>query len=312
MNLSKLVGLREHLKSVYNTDMIVAGLDRLDSELCGIKNDVTDIEFKGEISDLSSDLGRMYTALKLNRDRYEVLLEHVNNSISSVAGKFFNDNYELELAFDHNERLSGNRIIEITNEIREEILNRIRLYTNWQYPALEIGCNGNDWTPFLVAADPLYIVDHSSHVLDLATAGFTEEYKRRIRTYTFKDHDLSALPQGQFSFIFCWNYLNYCSLDTVKEYLKAVKDLLRPGGTFLFSYNDGDTEMGAGYAESYFMSYMPKSMLIPMCESIGLRVTYHNSGFANLAVSWIEVQKPGTLSTVKAHQVMGEIIYRNN
>ena len=74
---------------------------------------------------------------------------------------------------------------------------------------------------------------------------------------------MSELPQNQMGFVFCWNFLNYCSLDTIKEYLKEVKNVLRPGGIFMFSYNDGDRSGGAGMAENFFMSYMPKSMLIP-------------------------------------------------
>jgi hypothetical protein len=102
-------------------------------------------------------------------------------------------------------------------------------------------------------------------------------------------------------------------LDTVKEYLKSVKELLRPGGVFMFSYNNGDMYECAAYAEGMWMSYIPKSMLVPMCESLGFEVLYtHESRGSGTAISWLELKKQGTLETVKAHQVMGEIKYINN
>jgi hypothetical protein len=73
----------------------------------------------------------------------------------------------------------------------------------------------------------------------------------------------------------------------------------------MFSYNDGDRPAGAGMAENFFMSYMPKSMLIPLCESLGYIVT--NDISRGMNISWLEIQKPGTLETNKAHQVLGEI-----
>jgi SAM-dependent methyltransferase len=310
MKLSALVALREHLLSVYNTSTITSGIDRITSELTGIRKSTKDSDFANDVDNVADDLSRMHKSIQLNQERFDALIENINHRILSSSNKFFTDNYDVELSIDKRNRLGGIRPMEVSEEIREEILNRIRLYTDWKYPALEIGCGNGDWTQHLVAADPLYITDYEESITKLAIKDFTSEYQRRVRPYVIQDYHMQELPQGQFSFVFCWNYLNYCSLDTVKEYVKSVKDLLRPGGTFLFSYNDGDTEMGAGYAENYFMSYIPKSMLIPMCESLGLRVIYSNSGFSNIALSWIEVQKPGELSTIKAHQVMGEIIHR--
>lgn len=310
MKLSELVALREHLLSVYNTSPITGGIDSITTQLTGIQKDTKDADFANGLDDVVNDLDRMHKSIHLNRERFDALIENINHRILANSNKFFTDNYDVELAIDKRNRLGGIRPVEVTEEIREEILNRIRLYTDWKYPALEIGCGNGDWTQHLVAADPLYITDYEESITKSAIKDFTPEYQRRVRQYVIQDYNMQELPQGQFSFVFCWNYLNYCSLDTVKEYVRSVKDLLRPGGTFLFSYNDGDTEMGAGYAENYFMSYIPKSMLVPMCESLGLKVVYSNSGFSNIALSWIEVQKPGELDTAKAHQVMGEIVYR--
>lgn len=310
MKFSELVELRDRLTTVYNTSAISSGVDVLDTNLCHIKNSVSDLALKDEVSDLTTDLHRIYTTLKLNQDRYTALLDHVNQRISSDAAKFFTDNYKLELKYNAVENIRKIRVMSLRDDTREEILSRIQLHTSWQYPALEIGCRDGEWTKYMVAADPLYIVDHHREFTESAVSNFNEIYQRRIRVYLTEEHDLSTLPQGQMAFVFCWNLLNYASFDTVKEYLKSVKTILRPGGTFLFSYNDGDRPGCAGMAESFFMSYIPKSMLIPLCESLGYRVVQDCA--REMTVSWLEIQLPGELKTVKAHQVMGEIKHINN
>jgi SAM-dependent methyltransferase len=205
------------------------------------------------------------------------------------------------------------RVMDLSDSLQTEIHNRIQLNTNWKYPALEIGCRDGEWTKHIVAADPLYVTDHYRDFLQSTAGQFPDEYQRRIRPYLIKDTNFDVLPQGQFGFVFCWNFLNYRSLDTIKEYLKSVKELLRPGGVFMFSYNNGDITESAGYAEGFWMTYMPKSMLIPMCESLGFEV-YHDRDVRGqgTTVSWLELKRPGTLETVKAHQVLGEIKRRDH
>jgi hypothetical protein len=73
----------------------------------------------------------------------------------------------------------------------------------------------------------------------------------------------------------------------------------------MFTYNNADLAASAGLCDSYFMSYVPKSMLVPLAESLGYIVT--KTFDFEPSTSWIELQKPGELKTVKAHQALGEI-----
>ena len=159
----------------------------------------------------------------------------------------------------------------------------------------------------MVAADPLYIMDRHQEFLDAAKNQFPSAYQRRLRTYQLINHDLSVLPQNQFGFVFSWGYFNYVSMDTMKHYLKQIHDVLRPGGTFLFSYNDGDTPSGAAMAEQFAQTYMPKSLLSVLVKSLGFEIS---QSFDYPNNSWIEVRKPGELNTIKLHQVLGEILPR--
>ena len=310
MGLHTLVKLRELLTSVYITEPLTIEIDKLSTNLCELNSTVSEPEYNNEISDLNLDLRRLHSAVNINRSKYTALIDHINQAIAAESSKFFTDNYKLELKYNSIEHVRNVRVMKLSEEVQQDVLGKIRLYTSWQYPALEIGCRDGEWTQHMIAADPLYIVDNFREFTESATKNFTEEYKRRIRVYLTQGCDMSALPQNQMGFVFCWNFLNYCSMDTIKEYLKSVKEILRPGGVFMFSYNDGDRSGGAGMAESFFMSYMPKSMLIPLCESLGYEIVTDEA--RDMSVSWLEIRKPGKLETVKAHQVMGEIKFTNN
>jgi hypothetical protein len=149
-------------------------------------------------------------------------------------------------------------------------------------------------------------MDRHQEFLESTNGKFPEAYQKRLRKYLLVNHQFTSLPQGQFGFIFSWGYFNFVSIDTMTQCLKQIRELLRPGGTFMFSYNDGDTPEGAGMAENVSRSYMPKSILIPLCLSLGFTVT--NEVDLGPGISWLEITKPGTLKTIKAHQPLGEIL----
>ena len=308
--LTELVRIREQLESVYSTDVIAGLVNELKNKITAVGQETVLADAGETVLTLNKDLDRIYTDLDFCQDRFDLIIEKINQDIQQESQKFYTDNYSLELQVESEavDNIRKVRVMTLSHTLKETIISRIQLHTNWRYPALEIGCRDGEWTGYMVAADPLYITDQYRDFLESTLNQFTPEYQQRLREYLVRDANFGALPQAQFAFVFCWNFLNYRSLDTIKEYVKSVRDLLRPGGVFMFSYNNGDRHEQAGYAEGHWMSYMPKSMLIPMCESLGLEIL-HSEDTRNegTAVSWIEIRKPGELATVKAHQVLGEI-----
>jgi SAM-dependent methyltransferase len=308
--LTELVRIREHLQLEYNLNPIVKLVNELKSKIFAIGQSTDLPETAESVLSLDKDLEQLYAGLDSCQDRFDLAIGKINRDIQQESQKFYTDNYNLEIQVEAEaiDIIRKVRVMSLSESLKQTIINRLQFHSTWKYPALEIGCRDGEWTQYLVASDPLYITDQYRDFLISAVENFTPEYQQRVRSYHVRDANFDSLPTGQFGFIFCWNFLNYRSLDTVKEYLKSVKELLRPGGIFMFSYNNGDIHEQAGYAEGFWMSYLPKSMLIPMCESIGLEVVYSNDVRGEgTAISWIEVKKPGTLETVKAHQVLGEI-----
>jgi len=58
-------------------------------------------------------------------------------------------------------------------------------------------------------------------------------------------------------------------------------------------------------AENYAQTYLPQSILIPTCQSMGFEIVASCNEEPN--ISWLEIKRPGVLHTVKAHQVLGKI-----
>ena len=309
--LTELVHLREKLTQAYDPAPISAEIKHLNAKLHAI---ITEREVEGHqaaLENLMADSDLVNDRLLENHQVFNQIIDNINAEILNEGQKFFSDNYGLERQVEEEAVAITRRVrvMELSESLRDEILHRINLHSNWKYPALEIGCRDGEWTRYLVASDPLYVTDQYPEFITATTEQFDVQYQRRIRPYLIKDYDLSELPEGQMGFVFCWNFLNYRSLDTVKEYLKSVKELLRPGGTFMFSYNNGDIPECAGYVDAGWMSYIPKTMLLPMCESLGFEILYNQDVRGEgTSVSWVELRKHGDLATIKASQVMGEII----
>lgn len=286
-------------------------------DLAGIKKEIeanqTKLEsiiphsyhYAQKINDLTNNHVRLFDNFEHTIEELNSILNDINLDIDKLTQKFFEDNYQTECFLTDPKVLRRDKAMSLADGSESILLSRIHLYSTWKYPALEIGCRDGEWTKHLVTFDPLYIADNHQEFLNNAISQFTPEYQNRVRPYKILDFKIDNLPINQFGFIFSYNYFNYLSLDSVKQFLIQAMQWLRPGGIILFTYNNADLSGSAGLTENYFMTYVPKSILVPMSESLGFEV---KDCFDFLpSTSWIELKKPGTLSTVKAHQALGEI-----
>lgn len=304
MKLSELVGLRKNLLETYNISQIEHSINLLCHNLSVINVDLDD-KYTAYLGNTVKELQKILNDVNREHNNLDAQINQINHDINACSHKLFAGSYKTELTYNGADATRTVRVMHIHDQIYQIILSRIGVYSDWRYPTLEIGCRDGEWTQQLVAGDPLYIAERDTVFIDSVLKSLNAEYAKRIRPYHIKDSNFSILPQEQFGFVFSWNFFNYKSLESIKDYLKEVIKLLRPGGTFMFSYNNGDMPAGAAYAENFFMTYVPKSVLIPICEMLGYEVI--NSFDYDPAVCWIELKKPGTLNTSKAHQVLGTV-----
>ena len=304
MKLNELVSLRNSLQEALDLASLKEIVYQNYNKLITVANEA-DEYFCKHIQNVAEEHLTVYQNSLLDKDKVEEIIKELNLNINHLTKKFFTKNYQNECFVFDVEFMKNVKKINLVDGSEQVLLSRIFLHNSWKYPALEIGCREGQWTKHLVGFDPLYISDHFEEFLNTASAQFLPQYQARLRTYKINNFSIENLPKNQFGFIFSCDYFNYLSLDTIKQYLIQSMQWLRPGGTLLFTYNNADLAVSAGLCDSYFMSYVPKSMLAPLAESLGFEIS--NCYDFLPSTSWIELKKPGELHTVKAHQALGEI-----
>ena len=188
-------------------------------------------------------------------------------------------------------------------------LEKIKTKIDWHWPAMEIRPNNGYITEHLVACDPLYLVDTSDSMLAKVQDSWNDIYQRRVRYYTVDEQRteiLDQLPVNQFGLVVCADFFDRRPLVLIQQYLNEIYTKLRPGGTAFFTFNDCDYPEGIENFDNFYYCYTPGHTIIDHCCSHG----YIIKGLHRLngAISYIEVQKPGTLTTIRGGQAMGKII----
>lgn len=270
--------------------------------------------------------------LKLSITHYQEILPNLKNIleynytiISDVEEKI--DTAADQLQFNFVDELSF-QVFQLDVSVSQLILDSIQKYADWSYAGLRLGCRyvGQNtvnehrqrdnnlsilFSNHMVSFDPLYFCDVNDTLISETTDHFNNLYKNRIRKYVSNMDELLVLPNNQFGFVFCWWVLNFCNLQSLEIYLKNVFNLLRPGGTFMFSYNNSDIFESARLVDMNFMSHVPYRHLIKICNKIGFEIINNrdipNSDPLVQIISWVEIRKPGILNTIKLQQVLGKI-----
>ena len=309
MTLFELVTLKETLISQLNTSRVQAEISTLTSNLTAIKVKIGPGLYGEILKPAIVHLNKLLANTISTETHLNELIAAIDNEIEGLTTHMLTEGYGKAFDVDY-ATYKEQRCSAIPEEHMAAIEGRIVKYASWKYPALEIGPMNQSLTSMLVGCDPLYLADVYSESIATAKQPFTSQFQDRICAYQIGDKisemSLSALPSEQFGFVLLWNRLNYLTLDTIEKLLLEVIETMRPGGVCMFSYNDGDRSVCIPDVMSKRMTYVPKSKLEALCKKIGFEIvdTY---GVSN-KISWIEIRKPGKLTSVKAHQTLGKIL----
>jgi SAM-dependent methyltransferase len=187
---------------------------------------------------------------------------------------------------------------------------RLKNLATWSYPGMIIGPGTETFIEDMVSLDPLYVVDTHQELIDPAIRIFTQEYQRRLRQYIVNDRIPDAIfnkfPDNQFGVIFAYNYFNYRPIEVIQRYIQEIASKLRPGGTFIMTYNNCDKAHGVALAERAQMLYTPKRLIMQHAAAAGLEYISDSDGPGD--VSWIEFARPGKLETIRGGQSLAKII----
>ena len=241
-------------------------------------------------------------------DEINANISQLNVEIDNTADLMFNNE-------EYRDQFSENNIfrnLTLSIELQSWVESRITCGCDWHYPALQITPRSKKWIDLMVAGDPLYLTHSNIVMVNDMIKEYPGLYQTRLRLYEIANRDFSKLPQAQFGFVLCWDNFNYLSLDRIEKYIREVWKLLRPGGSFIFSYNNCDFKGPAGRAECHTSSYTSARWLTKLLNAIGYEITalhdYETGDAFNTHISWADIKKPGDLKTVKAAQAMGQVL----
>ena len=187
---------------------------------------------------------------------------------------------------------------------------RLSQYANWKYPALIIRPGMETFIENMVAYDPLYLVDLSHDYLTPAMNKFNEQYQNRLRPYVVSealDQDiLVKLPNDQFGMCLAYNYFNFRPFEILKKYLAEIYQKLKPGGILAFTFNDCDRPSAVRLVENYYCCYTPGYLVRELAVSMGYEIVYswNDPG----PTTWLELKKPGELTSLKGGQTLAKIV----
>jgi SAM-dependent methyltransferase len=187
---------------------------------------------------------------------------------------------------------------------------RLRRYADWHHAAMIIHPGNELFIDYLVANDPLYLIDESHELLQPVVDRFEETYQRRLRCYVIEEsldqELLEKIPDGQFGLCFAYNYLNFRPIEMIKKYLAEIYEKLKPGGVFVMTFNDCERVAGVKLVEQNYACYTPAGLVRNLAQHLDFEIEFfwHDNGPS----SWLELRKPGTLTSLRGGQTLAKII----
>ena len=297
---------------IKNKNNLQQSFDQLDSTVSIIKNYIKKIIAQEEIS-YYEDSFRFY------KQSVDINIEHgysrEDDDIPFVDAWGITRYMSLEVKTDHKNRINNeilNRNLNISGSEKNTIISRILSYADWHYPAAIIRPGCEDFINHLVANDPLYLIDEHTDLLTPAINRFNSQYQNRLRLYVIDEsigtNILDRLPNNQFSFFLAYNYFDYKPLDIIKIYLEEIFEKLRPGGTLGMTFNDCDYTGAVSRVENCTGYYTPGRMILEHCAKIGYTEIFKLAD--NESSTWVELQKPGSLSSLRGGQTLAKINHK--
>lgn len=311
MKLSGLVSYLAHLET-FDPKLVN---DALHAHLGPVLHSITthDLQFYELTDQLINDLNNIQQHVRSFEGTLESVKTALRGLIKETEKEYFINSYQLydqEMRYDSFEHILRRRFV-LNQDIMELLTGRISRYSDWRHPGLIIRPGLEPWTKMLVGLDPLYLLDETYELMHPATEEFSAEYCRRIRKYKVnesRDQEvwLGKLPDGQFSFILAYNFFNFKPVEVIKQYFTELYQKLKSGGIIGFTINDCDRTGGVDLAERSYACYTPKTLLIEIAKSIGYEEAY--SLELTPAVTWIELKRPGELTSLRGGQALAKIV----
>lgn len=299
-------GLKKHINSKLSALLSDINLHEFDRNNLKEKMQGNHLEVLKNLEDLSYNL---------NKFRIEL-----QNTIETLEEPYYQKSkiiYKEHQMMDPEDRRSRLRENDIINndKSRQLLFDTINTYISNQYATLQISPGYGDVTKHILAGTPLYIADDDFIMLEQFQGEFFNEVMRRRTNYYVvndKDEDpLNALPKSQIGFCVIVDYFNFKTVDIIEKYLKSLYNIMRAGGVVIFTFNNCDYPKGIDKVDEMYYCYTTESEMQTMCKELGfeiIKLVARDYDELNNGISWLEIKKPGELSTIRAGQGLAQIM----
>jgi hypothetical protein len=240
------------------------------------------------------------------------LKQDVDQLIAQIEHPYFVDSYNLYENDFANETMDdvANRHPQLANSTVEFLRARISRYNSWKHPAMILRPGVETYINDMVACDPLYLVDIQHELLTPAVTRYNEVYQHRLRTYVVDERGendiLQRLPDSQFGVILAYNYFNFRPFEVIKKWLSELLVKLKPGGMLLMTFNDCDSDKAVMLVEQNYCCYTPGHLIMQLAQTLGFEIVFKWSDEGPW--TWLELQRPGELTSVRGGQALAKII----
>lgn len=231
-------------------------------------------------------------------DQYNKQISQVNEEASKLLRKQENeirqkDYHSYQEIVDV--QVIQERIDSYTPAAINELSIQIGRYSRWEYAGVELNPSTGNLTSKFLACDPLYI--YQGHATDC------KKIKSQFNSFfgekrMFFYNRLDDLPSNQLGLAVNVGSYEFMPLDPIKQEMKQVINVLRPGGHMLFTYNDCEQLASLDLCIGTYRCYNTKDLMTGLAYSIGFDVVKSGST-DNGGHSWMVVKKPGDLTTQK-------------
>jgi len=268
--------------------------------------------YSGFASNISNGFDKLQQNISKFSNSVEQLRQELRQEIQNRDAEYLNLSREIwdgGMQYDSADVIL-NRRMRIDAKDDDILRSHLRNLTDWRFPGMIIRPGLETFIEDMVPLDPLYVLDHSEELLKPTVGKFTPEYQRRLRKYIIDDGQpgeiLGNLPANQFGAIFAYHFFNHKPLELIYRYFDELYNKLRPGGHLIATYNNCDLAHGVIRAESAWMLYTPKRLILDHAYRLGFELVLAYDGAGD--VSWLELRKPGDLASLRGGQTLARIV----
>ena len=313
MKLSELVAYRNQLNKLH----ISEAKSRTDIDIGTIKHLISTKDFdpnniKGLMQDKHQEI---HTKFNEFEQLVDAARKEAQQEIDLKEQYWLIESHRLytqEMINDGDEHIL-NRRPTLSDEHDNIIRARIKNFSNSLHPGMIIRPGLETFIQDIVSFDPLYLIDQSQNLLFPSMLEFPDQYRRRLRPYVVDERDLdnpilSRLPNEQFAVCLAYNFFEFKPMPVIERWLEEIFAKLKPGGRLMMTFNDCDNEKAVRLAEQYYACYTPGRLVKSAAERIGYEVYFIWND--NVPTTWIELQKPGTLATLRGGQSLAKVVHK--